>query len=116
MSPVPSGSGKAPDVVAAAGPHGHDTAVPRPWLVLNVVLCIGAVACAVGLRPAPAGAAAREQQDPASGRSLFVTGCSSCHGLDGMGTVRGPSLQDSGGASAYYYLVTGRMPAEDSDG
>lgn len=55
MSPVPSGSGKAPDVVAGAGLHGHDTAVPRPWMVLNVVVCIGTVAVrSVAFRPRPA--------------------------------------------------------------
>jgi len=47
------------------------------------------------------------------GRQLFVTGCSSCHGLDGRGTDRGPTLERSGAAAAYYYLSTGRMPLAD---
>ncbi len=44
------------------------------------------------------------------GRQLYLTGCSSCHGAEGAGTRRGPSLENSGEASAYYYLSTGRMP------
>ncbi len=45
------------------------------------------------------------------GRRLFVTDCASCHGLDGEGIEgQGPSLEDSGPASAHYYLTTGRMP------
>jgi ubiquinol-cytochrome c reductase cytochrome c subunit len=75
------------------------------------------------------GSAAQEQSPPGSdggnpvdrGRELFVIGCSSCHGLDGDGaqtpdgTVRGPSLEDSGEAAAYYYLTTGRMPLASSE-
>jgi ubiquinol-cytochrome c reductase cytochrome c subunit len=55
------------------------------------------------------------------GRQLYMTGCSSCHGAEGSGAVapngevRGPSLEDSGEASAYYYLSTGRMPLSNSD-
>lgn len=49
-----------------------------------------------------------------TGRELFVTGCSTCHGLDGRGTALGPSLKSSGAAAAYYYLATGRMPAANS--
>ncbi len=56
------------------------------------------------------------------GRELYLTGCSSCHGVDGRGVVedeegnfRGPSLVDSGEASAFYYLSTGRMPLANSD-
>ncbi len=48
-----------------------------------------------------------------AGRQLFVTGCSSCHGLDGRGTDRGSTLENAGAASAYYYLSTGRMPLAD---
>ena len=50
------------------------------------------------------------------GRSLYNTGCVSCHGPDGNGVVtadgevRGPSIQSAGEAGAYYQLSTGRMP------
>lgn len=76
-----------------------------------------------------AGSAAQEEDPPgrpggelvAQGRELFVVGCSSCHGLDGGGARapdgadRGPSLEDSGEAAAYYYLTTGRMPLASSE-
>ena len=65
-------------------------------------------------RAAPSLVPAAEPEE--AGRQLFVTGCSSCHGFDGRGTDRGPTLENSGAAAAYYYLSTGRMPlaADDS--
>jgi ubiquinol-cytochrome c reductase cytochrome c subunit len=67
---------------------------------------------------APAGA----QDDlVARGRALYLQGCVSCHGADGRGVTRrdgaerGPSLEHSGEAGAYYYLSTGRMPLANSD-
>ena len=44
------------------------------------------------------------------GHTLFETGCSSCHGVDGQGTDQGPSLVGVGAASADFQLRTGRMP------
>lgn len=55
------------------------------------------------------------------GRQLYLVGCSSCHGVDGKGLrapdgkERGPSIINSGAASAYYYLTTGRMPLANSE-
>lgn len=51
----------------------------------------------------------------AAGRALYVTGCSSCHGLDARGTAQGPDLSGSGAAAADFYLSTGRMPLADPD-
>jgi len=47
----------------------------------------------------------------ARGRSLFVSGCSSCHGFaaDGIHGLA-PSLHGVGAAAADFYLRTGRMP------
>jgi ubiquinol-cytochrome c reductase cytochrome c subunit len=59
--------------------------------------------------------------DQARGRELFDVGCSSCHGLAGEGVTtpdnqrRGPSIQHSGEAAAFYELSTGRMPLADSN-
>jgi len=85
------------------------------WAVGSVMLL------ALALSPmldAGAGAAApagfRDAPDQ-TGRELFLTGCSSCHGIDGRGTNRGPTLERSGAASAYYYLSTGRMPLASDD-
>jgi ubiquinol-cytochrome c reductase cytochrome c subunit len=56
---------------------------------------------------APAGA------DPARGRDLYLTGCSSCHGVSGAGTPTGPDLRRSGAAAVDFYLSTGRMPLDE---
>jgi ubiquinol-cytochrome c reductase cytochrome c subunit len=81
---------------------------PAVWAVAGVV------ALALGLWPALGATGAEEPgpkaTDPGAGRQMFVTGCSSCHGFDGKGTDRGPTLERSGAAAAYYYLSTGRMP------
>jgi ubiquinol-cytochrome c reductase cytochrome c subunit len=45
-----------------------------------------------------------------SGRLLYQQDCAWCHGVDGEGTTRGPSLVGVGAASADFMLRTGRMP------
>ena len=60
------------------------------------------------LPPAPAG-------EVRAGRDLFQVACSSCHGFEGKGTRRGPSLVGAGAAAADFYLTTGRMPLDRSD-
>ncbi|MFN0090341.1 MAG: c-type cytochrome [Acidimicrobiales bacterium] len=89
---------------------------------LLVCVSAAALALAVGLAAHPA---AGGQPDPAEaelvarGRSLYLTGCSTCHGLDARGQVlygrQVPALVDSGAAAAYYYLNTGRMPLANLD-
>jgi len=73
---------------------------------------------------APASAGTWGQDDPdlvAQGQAIYRVQCSSCHGLDGKGLrspagdIRGPSLENAGGAAAYYYLTTGRMPLANSE-
>jgi ubiquinol-cytochrome c reductase cytochrome c subunit len=56
-----------------------------------------------------------EDRNADRARQLYVTGCSSCHGIDGGGTEDGPSLENAGAAAAFYYLETGRMPLADVD-
>jgi ubiquinol-cytochrome c reductase cytochrome c subunit len=47
----------------------------------------------------------------AHGRRLFVSGCSSCHGMDARGIPgRAPTLVGAGEQAADFYLRTGRMP------
>jgi ubiquinol-cytochrome c reductase cytochrome c subunit len=66
-------------------------------------------------------AAGQDSELLETGRELYETGCASCHGNEGEGVVapdesqRGPSLQSSGEAAAYYYLTTGRMPLANSE-
>ena len=68
-------------------------------------------AIAVALAPATAGG----QEEGPDGEALYLEGCSSCHGATGEGIEdRGPSLESSGEAAAYYYLSTGRMPLSNT--
>lgn len=63
-------------------------------------------------------AASAQVDDPAVatiGERLYRRDCASCHGPDGEGTWRGVPLQDAGGASADFYLSTGRMPIDEPD-
>jgi len=89
----------------------------RALVALPVV--VAALVTPLLLRPA-----AGQEDDQAAldeGRELYETGCSSCHGPEGQGVVapdgsaRGPSLESSGEAAAFYYLSTGRMPLANSE-
>jgi ubiquinol-cytochrome c reductase cytochrome c subunit len=43
-------------------------------------------------------------------RRIYLRDCAVCHGSDGAGTPRGPSLTGVGRASVDYWVSTGRMP------
>jgi ubiquinol-cytochrome c reductase cytochrome c subunit len=58
-------------------------------------------------RPEPSRALTDQEQ---TGRSLYQTSCTTCHGVDALGTENGPSLQGVGAASISFQLSTGRMP------
>lgn len=52
-----------------------------------------------------------QRQQIARGRTLFLDGCSSCHGNDARGKQNiAPTLVGAGSAAADFYLTTGRMP------
>jgi ubiquinol-cytochrome c reductase cytochrome c subunit len=97
----------------------------RRVIALGLPLLAAAVLTPVlagrGAPSAPAAAAASQDELEARGRDLYREGCASCHGADGGGVVapdgavRGPSLEASGEASAFYYLSTGRMPLANSE-
>lgn len=109
--------------------------VPRPVpLVLGLALVLTA---AVGLTAGERAGAGETESLVDAGADLYATGCASCHGVAGEGVrilesaggsdaavtgsaagpgeLRGPSLQESGEAGAYYYLSTGRMPLANPD-
>lgn len=46
-------------------------------------------------------------------RTIYLSDCSVCHGADGRGTSKGPTLEGSGRAGVDYVLTTGRMPLPD---
>jgi len=74
------------------------------------------LALVVGAAVIAAPSVAQEAPRAERAEQLYVTGCSSCHGIDGKGTDQAPSLENSGAAGAYYYLETGRMPMTDVEG
>lgn len=51
-----------------------------------------------------------EETDAEEGAHLYRRDCASCHGPEGEGSRRGPSLEEAGEADNVYYLHTGRMP------
>lgn len=88
---------------------------PTPRVVPFVLGLTCLATALLGTRAADAAPAGEVLE---AGRELYLTGCSSCHGVDGRGVevdgeVRGPSLEHAGEATAYYYLSTGRMPLAD---
>ncbi|HET6949201.1 MAG TPA: c-type cytochrome [Acidimicrobiales bacterium] len=91
-------------------------------LLVAVPVLVTAVATPLVLAASrPAGAQDPDGEQLARGADLYETGCSSCHGHDGRGvdapdgSVRGPTLETTGEAGAYYYLTTGRMPMANSE-
>ena len=56
-----------------------------------------------------------ERPRPETAERLFQRDCAHCHGPDGDGTSRGPSLEESGTAGVKFMLSTGRMPISDQD-
>lgn len=95
----------------------------RIWLPVVTVAALGgwltsrtqAAAAASTSRPtattvAPAGAGGV----PAA--VLYEQDCAACHGDDGRGTNRAPSLAGVGEAAVDFELSTGRMPKKDASG
>ena len=57
----------------------------------------------------------QQADDNPEGALLYERACASCHGNQGQGTFRGPTLIGVGAASADYWLRSGRMPLRDPD-
>jgi ubiquinol-cytochrome c reductase cytochrome c subunit len=81
-----------------------------PWLVPALVLAGAGLAAGLVADSPAAHAAARQAPDEPDGAFLYGRDCVSCHGIDGLGGWRGPSLEGTGAAGNYYVLATGRMP------
>jgi ubiquinol-cytochrome c reductase cytochrome c subunit len=45
-------------------------------------------------------------------RTIYLGDCATCHGADGRGSARGPTILSSGRAGVDFYLSTGRMPLD----
>jgi ubiquinol-cytochrome c reductase cytochrome c subunit len=87
---------------------------PRSQLALPAAVT---VAVAAGLLLVGRSAGRAQSPTPAAtpaitrtGRLLYQQDCAWCHGADGEGTRRGPTLVGVGAASADFMLRTGRMP------
>jgi ubiquinol-cytochrome c reductase cytochrome c subunit len=80
-------------------------------VVLLALSLVGTLYTAFGA-PATQAQDAPQNQSMAvkEGRELYLTGCSTCHGLDLSGGAGGPSLIGVGEASVVYQVSTGRMP------
>jgi quinol---cytochrome-c reductase cytochrome c subunit len=81
--------------------------------VAGGLVVVGALYSALSVGGASASAPAQAGTDIANGQRLFVTSCSSCHGLDAQGTSQAPSLIGAGAAAVYFQMSTGRMPAKE---
>jgi ubiquinol-cytochrome c reductase cytochrome c subunit len=53
---------------------------------------------------------ANQSMQVEEGRDLYLTGCSTCHGLNLEGGAGGPSLIGSGASAVIFQVESGRMP------
>ncbi|MFI0793649.1 c-type cytochrome [Micromonospora rubida] len=84
---------------------------PRRALAVGAVLVLTAGPVALAPTPAPQESPAVATPSPGDrGAQLYLAQCASCHGVQGQGTQRGPSLVGVGPASVDFQLSTGRMP------
>ena len=83
-------------------------------VVLVLALAFAGTIFAAFLSPSSASAASGTTSAQAieNGKALYITSCSSCHGIHGEGSSYGPSLVGSGAAAVDFQVSTGRMPAQ----
>ncbi|SIR51438.1 c-type cytochrome [Micromonospora avicenniae] len=95
-------------LVLAAGPAPL-AAQPDPDSTPTAASPSAASPSAASASAAPASAAPAGQR----GAELYRQHCASCHGEQGQGSQRGPSLVGVGPASVDFQVGTGRMPIPD---
>lgn len=78
------------------------------WLLLVPIVAVAG--SALLLHAGPVAARQPAATSDAEMQELYLADCGTCHGADGRGTARGPSLVGVGRASLDYQLTTGRMP------
>jgi len=86
-------------------------------VVLLGLILVGAIYAAVtgSGESAASTTPTASQADIAKGEQIFNQNCSSCHGLQAVGTAVAPSLIGVGSAAVYFQTSTGRMPAKAPD-
>jgi ubiquinol-cytochrome c reductase cytochrome c subunit len=80
-------------------------------VVLAIALGVTGGLYALFSPSSPADAARAQSLAIEEGRKLFISGCSSCHGINAQGGSDGPSLIGVGAAAVDFQVSTGRMPA-----
>jgi ubiquinol-cytochrome c reductase cytochrome c subunit len=85
------------------------------WLSLLAVPLAAGIGAGVAPRSHAAGAAVSTAASTRDVATIYRQDCAVCHGGDGRGSQRGPSLVGSGRAGVDYYLTTGRMPLGSPD-
>jgi ubiquinol-cytochrome c reductase cytochrome c subunit len=110
-SEVPATSSRDP----AAEPRRRREPLRRhplaPLLVLFIALSATGGLYALLSPGRQAAAASAQSLAIEEGRKLYVSGCSSCHGLNVQGSSDGPTLVGVGAAAVDFQVSTGRMPA-----
>ena len=81
-------------------------------VLLLALSLVGTLYTALGAASSSATETAPAAQSLAvkEGRELYLTGCSTCHGIDLQGGEGGPSLIGVGASSVIFQVGTGRMP------
>jgi ubiquinol-cytochrome c reductase cytochrome c subunit len=84
------------------------------FVVLVLALAFVGTIFAAFLSPSSASAdsGTTSAQAIENGKALYITSCSSCHGINGEGSSYGPSLVGTGAAAVDFQVSTGRMPAQ----
>lgn len=81
-------------------------------LVMALLLTGGLYAVATTTNEAKADTTTYSAQDVEEGQKLFMSNCSTCHGMRAQGTNTGPSLIGVGASSVDFQVGTGRMPMQ----
>ena len=92
---------------AMAARRRHPAAIAL--LLLLGLIVTGVAYSAFAPKQAAASAAASTTQVE-EGKKLFLANCSTCHGVNAVGTKAGPALAGVGAASVDFQMGTGRMP------
>jgi len=86
----------------------------KPLLLLSALLTLGFTYSAATAAPASNSMSASAKTTLIEeGQTIFLKGCSSCHGLNSEGGAVAPSLIGVGAASVDFQVGTGRMPMQD---
>jgi ubiquinol-cytochrome c reductase cytochrome c subunit len=83
-------------------------------VIVGALLGVGTAYGFVTERPGVA-EAGNPSQEVLQGKSLYLQGCSSCHGLAAEGGADAPSLIGVGAAAVDFQVSTGRMPLQQQE-